>query len=111
LKKEVFNFLNSYADNPFQTNRIIISNFLYSRSKITTNSSLINKHIIKETDNDFNSVLNFINIQKIEDFEDLIEAFEFVISPADKILNGAIYTPKKIREYIIGESLSKYIGD
>ena len=33
--------------------------------------------------------------------EELINLFEFVISPADKIINGAIYTPQRIRNYIL----------
>jgi hypothetical protein len=36
----------------------------------------------------------------------LIELFEFVISPEDRIVNGAIYTPKYIREYIINEAIN-----
>ena len=38
-------------------------------------------------------------------FEDLIELFEFVVSPADKIINGTVYTPKFIRDYIVNEAL------
>jgi len=35
--------------------------------------------------------------------ETLIKMFEFVISPSDKIVNGAIYTPKEIRDRILDE--------
>jgi len=39
-------------------------------------------------------------------FEELLELFEFVISPSDKLINGAIYTPKDIRDYITNQSFS-----
>ena len=36
-----------------------------------------------------------------KDIEELIKLFEFVISPADKEVNGAVYTPEFIRNYIV----------
>jgi len=49
---------------------------------------------------------------EIENFgiEDLIELFEFVVSPADRIVNGAVYTPLNIREYIIQQTFSSKQG-
>lgn len=41
------------------------------------------------------------------DLEDLIEIFEFVISPAEKEVNGAVYTPRYIRECIVDEVFQK----
>lgn len=37
----------------------------------------------------------------------MIELFEFVISPSDRIVNGAIYTPSEIRSYIISQAFRK----
>lgn len=37
--------------------------------------------------------------------EELIALFEFVLSPSDKIISGAVYTPKKVRDTIIGDCL------
>src|SRR5690606_187279 len=37
----------------------------------------------------------------------LIELFEFIISPNDKIVNGAVYTPKYIREYIVSTAIGQ----
>lgn len=37
------------------------------------------------------------------DLENLVELFEFVVSPAEKEVNGAVYTPIHIREYIVDE--------
>jgi adenine-specific DNA-methyltransferase len=40
-------------------------------------------------------------------FEELIELFEFVISPADRIINGAIYTPQKLGLLLFQRRLRK----
>ena len=39
--------------------------------------------------------------------EILVKLFEFVISPADRIVTGAVYTPKDVRRAI----LQKVLGD
>ena len=41
-----------------------------------------------------------LQIEKL-DLEDMIKLFEFVISPSDRIVTGAIYTPSKIRKRIL----------
>lgn len=43
-------------------------------------------------------------------FEMLIEFFEFVVSPADKVVTGAIYTPEYIRKLIVDQVYSSFIG-
>lgn len=40
--------------------------------------------------------------------EDLVSIFEFVVSPSDKEVNGAVYTPLFIREYIVNSLLERY---
>lgn len=40
--------------------------------------------------------------------EDLIELFEFVISPSDRIVTGAVYTPSAVRQTIISHCLGKF---
>lgn len=35
------------------------------------------------------------------DFEGLIQLFEFVISPNTRVVNGAVYTPQHIRDFIL----------
>ena len=44
------------------------------------------------------------------DLENLVELFEYVVSPAEKEVNGAVYTPICIREYIVNEILNKLQG-
>ena len=41
------------------------------------------------------------------ELETLVRLFEFVVSPADRIVTGAVYTPKRIRSTIISNCLGK----
>lgn len=39
----------------------------------------------------------------------MIELFEFVISPSDRIITGAVYTPNNVREYIVQNILDNQV--
>ena len=58
---------------------------------------------------DENIVREFIKVLKRDGFtfciEDLMRLFEFVISPADRVVTGAVYTPKRIRKKIIRDCM------
>jgi type I restriction-modification system DNA methylase subunit len=94
--------------NPLFVDRLIISAFLYINKIQLTNNRFLLRYCIRENDEDFRNLVGFIEvINNIRDkftFEDLIELFEFVISPSDRIVNGAIYTPSEIREYIVEQT-------
>lgn len=107
LDKSVFNFLKKYSSDTFFVNSIIVSNFFHNIQIEQTKNIFINNLIIKENDTEHIILNDFIKLFQLKTFEDLIEAFEFVISPSDKIINGAVYTPKYIREYIVNYCLSK----
>jgi adenine-specific DNA-methyltransferase len=96
---------------PWFVDRLIISAFLYINKIEVINNRLILNYCISESDSDFEDLIGFIEvINGIRDkfvIEDLIELFEFVISPSDRIINGAIYTPSEIREYIITQSFRR----
>lgn len=96
---------------PLFVDRLIISAFLYINKIQVTNNRLLLSYCIQENDEDFDNLIGFIEvINNIRDkftIEDLIELFEFVISPSDRIINGAIYTPSEIREYIIAQSFRR----
>lgn len=94
--------------NPWFVDRLIISAFLYINKIEVTNNRLLLSYCIQENDEDFKNLTGFIEvINDIRDeftIEKLIELFEFVISPSDRIVNGAIYTPSEIRDYIIHQT-------
>ncbi|WP_028524678.1 HsdM family class I SAM-dependent methyltransferase [Runella limosa] len=107
-----------YSTNPWFVDRLIISAFLYINKIQLNNNLLLLSYCIQENDDDFNNLVDFteiiINIKHEFLIEDLIELFEFVISPSDRIINGAIYTPTEIREYIVSQAFlnkKKHLSD
>ena len=112
MKKEVFKYLQTYSTDTLSVNRLIISAFIEINGLQITNCSLILNHIItKEDEHELKHKTEFVELFRKHSlqfsFEDLIELFEFVISPADKVINGAVYTPKYIRDFIVEKSLSE----
>lgn len=79
-------------------NRIFVSLYI-EYNKIDKYNHFIGKYVISENDKDYSElikVLSFLKSQNVEEIrlEDMINLFEFVISPSDRIVTGAIYTPK-----------------
>ncbi|WP_461449806.1 HsdM family class I SAM-dependent methyltransferase [Mucilaginibacter sp.] len=113
MKKEIFNFLRQYSSSePKFVDSLIVTTYLeYNRLVVKTNL-LILDHVISPVKSEESAIQkDFIELilssSNTFDFEDLIELFEFVISPSDKIVNGAVYTPKHIRSYIVSETISR----
>lgn len=93
-------------------NRLFVSVFIESNSLIVKHSKFLSGFIINNGDEDFGLLQDVSGRIKAEYgekiiLETLVKLFEFVISPADRVVTGAIYTPVRIRETI----LQKCIGD
>ena len=101
MNKEVLRYLKSYSTEPYSINRIIVSSFLYSNDILKVKNEFVKNHLIVSGDKDYQNLLNFLELIQSINFEDLIRLFEFVISPAEKVVSGAIYTPKYIRDFIV----------
>ena len=97
--------------NPWFVDRLIISAFLDINGLEVVNNKFLLSYLIRKEDEDFEILSGFIEIIKNtkDEFhiEDLIELFEYVISPSDRIINGAIYTPSVIREYIVEQAFGR----
>lgn len=97
-------------------NRMFVSAFI-TTNDIYTNNNYIDKFIICKDryPEELGLYTKFLNVIKencnVLSLEDLIELFEFVISPSEKEVNGAVYTPLYIRDYIIESVLSNYNND
>ena len=98
-------FHKRFPSNPYEVDRIIVSAFLEFNKLVVINNIFLQRYVIKAYDTDweiFNSFKEYyITFQKTFSFEDLIQVFEFIVSPSDKRVNGAIYTPDNIKSYII----------
>ncbi|MFA6245294.1 MAG: N-6 DNA methylase [Mucilaginibacter sp.] len=106
-KKSVFKFLKNYTTDPVLINRLFVTAFLNTNKLPKPSSTFLKKYLIHEESDEFQKLLDFIKLTNTIDIENLIELFEFVVSPEDKIVNGAVYTPKKIREYITSYTFKK----
>lgn len=96
---------------PEQVDRLLVSAFLNYNGIEVYNNSLLLRYLIPDASREFDHVREFIHecvkdYRKF-DFEVLIKFFELVISPEDKLVTGAVYTPINIRSLIINEALNK----
>ncbi|TXK78906.1 class I SAM-dependent DNA methyltransferase [Mesonia sp. K4-1] len=109
MNQYILKYLSHYSSNIREINRLLVSAYLKVNNFQNIDNKLINSYIITE-DEEINVLNKFLDFFKDRSFtlEELIEFFEFVISPSDKIVNGAVYTPKYIRDYIVSEAIENY---
>ena len=110
--RNAFKYLSQFSTTPKDVDRLIISAFLeINKLELKKNKLLKSYSISSKSKEEYSSLLEFVSAiyvdTKVFGFEQLIELFEFVISPADRIINGAIYTPQKIRTFIVSEAFKK----
>ena len=104
--KEIFNFLKAQTIyEPSIVDSFIVTAFMNINKISVIHNSLILSHVINEINPSHERYLEFekVILKNLESFtlEHLCQLFEFVISPSDRIVSGAIYTPLYIREYIV----------
>lgn len=113
--RNAFKYLSQHCSTtPRDVDRLIISAFLEINKLKPLHNNLLKEYSILKKDNaEYTALIEFVSIINLEKehfgFEELVELFEFVISPADRVVNGAIYTPSNIREYIVNETIGKRI--
>ena len=93
-------------------NRLFVSAFLDSNRIEWPKAAFLSLYCIGEGDADY-KVFQKVREHIIDEYsskislELLVKLFEFVISPVDRIVTGAVYTPKDVRRTI----LQKVLGD
>ena len=104
---KISKFLRSFSYKTNEINRLLVSAFIYTNNIEVRNNNLIKELLLNSNDADVCSLSKLV-IDTYQEFsiELLIELFEFVISPAEKEVNGAVYTPKNIRDFIVQESFN-----
>lgn len=113
--RNAFKYLSQYSTTPKDVDRLIISAFLETNKLKPLKNNFLKSYSINKKDNEeYLSLVEFISVINAEvkefGFEELIELFEFVVSPADRVINGAIYTPQKIRTFIVSEAFKKIVS-
>jgi len=101
MKLEILSSLRDYTVAIEDVNRIIVTTFLSRNGIADVNNNHISKLVIVDGDPDYPTFLAFKDKLQIDTFDDLVKAFEYIISPADKVITGAVYTPEHIRRNII----------
>lgn len=111
MNKEILKFLKDYGTDEYSINRLLVSSFVVEHNINNIQNSLIKNLLINKNELEYGILTQFLDLIRKSNkhyyFEELVEFFEFVISPSDKLINGAIYTPKNIREYITKQSFNE----
>lgn len=114
MKSAIKQFIkNTMPQETSIVNRLLVSTFV-AINRLNASSIFSKRYIISENNypselpllSQFYNLVN-LNYDRFE-LEDLIELFELVISPAEKEVNGAVYTPLYIREFIVKNTLSAF---
>lgn len=109
INKEISEYLNKLSDNLSIVNKLIVGAYLEFNNISISNNKLILSYI---EGNDKDSVQRFIHLIKQKngkfDFEDVIHLFETSIPLKDITVNGAVYTPNYIKNYIVDATLNKF---
>ena len=108
---DIFKFINKCPKDTAYINRLFVTAFLWNKNYSHSDIGLLNCYCMS-SEEDIKIVKQFINLltRHVPSFtlEYLVKLFEFVISPADRIVTGAIYTPQEIRDTIIENCLKHY---
>lgn len=96
-------------------NRLFVSAFIVNNRLRISNNGFLHKYLITD-DEDCAKYLSWIQKRLQEKsivvgLEELISLFEFVISPSDRVITGAVYTPKEVRNKIISQCLLSFSPD
>lgn len=106
MNQNIIKYLEKYSSDTKDVNRLLVSSFLSLNKIYKVKNVFINNYIIHE-ENELEQLNEFLKLlnKEVFDIEELIEFFEFVISPEDKEVNGAVFTPEYIRKYIVENTL------
>ena len=102
MNKTFEKIINKYIENEHLVNRMIVTVFVEANGFKVSKNELIKNLLIPHSDR------HYLEISSLFDtfsFEQLIEAFEVAIPSGDKQTNGAVYTPKIIKDFITSRSL------
>lgn len=108
MNSKIFTYLKRKGMTDIRmVNRLFVSAFMRHHHLVPHKNALLVEHYIGDVDEDASALTEFIEqLDKCEckySLEDLTILFEFVISPSDRRITGAIYTPHYIREKIVEE--------
>lgn len=101
MDKRTNSIIKKYSDYEFALNKLVVSAYMRANG-LEANDGFISSYTVDEDD----ALNEDIEILKENcQLEDVINIFELAIPDSEKTTNGAVYTPKFIREYIVNKAL------
>ncbi|MBQ3635425.1 MAG: N-6 DNA methylase [Bacteroidales bacterium] len=97
MDKIISTLLNKYADNELLLDKLVVNSFIRHHN-LDVHEGYLVRFFAKENDGLEQDITLLSDCCTIED---VINIFELVIPQAEKTANGAVYTPKYIRDYIV----------
>lgn len=112
MKRGVFTYLKRNGLTTTQiVNKLFVSSFLRYYGLKSYHNSLLKRFTIISDSTEEEILQNFMIQLETNgctySLEELTQLFEFVISPSDRKVTGAIYTPSSIRERIVEEVIEE----
>ena len=104
MNKTFENIITRHIDDSSMMNKIIVTVFVTTNRLHSIKNKLIKELLIPKSESLY---LELMGIEDRFDFDDLIEAFEVAIPSKESQTNGAVYTPKRIKDYIIRRSINE----
>lgn len=95
---------NNYS-NVEKVNSLLVTAFVRNNGWNVNHNQLLLNYLLSDSGESTGLVEKIAQNDEVLTIEDLTNLFEHVISPADRIVTGAIYTPKKVRRTIIQRTL------
>ncbi|MFK7904726.1 MAG: class I SAM-dependent DNA methyltransferase [Chitinophagales bacterium] len=102
MNKKFEKIIHQYIEDEHLVNQMIVTTFVAKNEIEVKHNRLIQSLLLDETNSHY---LAIADLFPSFSFEELIEAFEVAIPSKDVQTNGAVYTPKNIKDFIISETL------
>jgi len=104
MQKEIKHILKQFKENEHKLNQIVVTLFLYTNSIKVKNNTLIKSLLLSDKELTSSIMKSFVTQFGMVD---VIQAFELAIPAKEQTINGAVYTPKNIKDFIVQKTLTK----
>ena len=100
MDKKVNALINKYTNDELLLDKLVVSSFSRCQN-LDVHKGYLVQYVAEEKD----GLEQDITLLSREcTLEDVISIFELVIPQVEKTINGAVYTPKYIRDYIVSQA-------
>lgn len=97
MDKKVNALINKYTDNELLLDKLVVNSFVRHQN-LDVHKGYLNQFVAEEKDG-LEQDITLLSSKCT--LEDVISIFELAIPQTEKTTNGAVYTPKYIRDYIV----------